>query len=253
MTTHAVQSSGALAWWLFTGLIWLGGGLAPGNFRVAIWVIAAIGEYGGVWLGFPVPGLGRSSTTDYTIAGEHMAERCHGFVILALGESIVLTGANFGQLPSTAATAAAFAVAFVGTVAFWWVYFDRAAEAGRRVIAAASDPGRLGVSAYTYDHLPMIAGIIVAAAAYKLTIAHPGDSATTATAALILGGPALYLTGNALFQRALWGHIPRSRPLAILTLAALAPLAIVATTLELLTAATLIVVTIAAHDSSADH
>jgi low temperature requirement protein LtrA len=141
----------ALAWWLLTGLIWLGGGLAHGNFRVAIWVIAAIGEYGGVWLGFPVPGLGRSSTTDYTIAGEHMAERCHGFVIIALGESIVLTGANFGQLPSTAATAAAFAVAFIGTVAFWWVYFDRTAEAGRRVIAAASDPGRLGVSAYTYE------------------------------------------------------------------------------------------------------
>jgi low temperature requirement protein LtrA len=92
----------------------------------------------------------------------------------------------------------------------------------------------------------------VAAAAYKLTIAHPGDSATTATTALILAGPALYLTGNALFQRALWGHVPRSRPLAILTLAALAPLAIVATTLELLTAATLVLVTIAAHDSSAD-
>jgi low temperature requirement protein LtrA len=91
--------------------------------------MAVIAEYGGIWLGFPVPSLGHSRTTDYTIAGEHMAERCQLFVILALGESILVTGTNFGELPRTAQTAAAFVVAFVGSAALWWIYFDRGAAA----------------------------------------------------------------------------------------------------------------------------
>ena len=77
-----------------------------------------------------------------------------------------------------------------------WIYFDRGAEAGRRVIAEAQDPGRLARSAYSYFHIPMIAGIIVAAAADELTIAHPKDPATVTTTALILGGPALFLAGQ---------------------------------------------------------
>ncbi len=53
----------------------------------------------------------------------------------------------------------------------------------------SADPGRLGLTAYTYFHVPMVAGIIVAAAGYELAIAHPGDQVQTATAWLIFGGP----------------------------------------------------------------
>lgn len=208
-------------------------------------------EYGGVWLGFPTPGLGRSRTTDYTIAGEHMAERCRLFVILALGESILVTGTNFGELPRSAQIVAAFVVAFIGSATLWWIYFDRGAEAARRVISAARDPGRLGVSAYTYFHIPMVAGIIAAAGADELTIAHPTDEPTVATTALTLGGPALYLVGNALFKWALWDRLPRSRLVAICALAALVPLAVVSSALVLLVAATLVLVAVALWDMRA--
>jgi low temperature requirement protein LtrA len=214
--------------------------------------VAVVAEYGGVWLGFPVPGLGRSRTTDYTIAGEHMAERCQLFVILALGESILVTGTNFGELHRTAQTIAAFVVAFIGSAALWWIYFDRGAEAGRRVISAASDPGQLGVSAYTYFHIPMVAGIIAAAGADELTIAHPTNEATVEAAALILGGPALYLAGNALFKWALWDRLPRSRLVAICALATLVSLAVVSSTLVLLVAATLVVIAVALWDMRAE-
>ena len=43
----------------------------------------------------------------------------------------------------------------------WWIYFDRGARLASDVIAASDDPGRLGRSAYTYVHVPMVAGIIV--------------------------------------------------------------------------------------------
>jgi low temperature requirement protein LtrA len=125
-------------------------------------------------------------------------------------------------------------IAFIGSVAFWWIYFDRSAEAGTEVMATATDPGRLGVTAYTYFHVPMVAGIIAAAAAYEVALAHPGDQLNTATACLILGGPALFLVGHALFKWALWGYVPRSRLAAIGALVALIPVAVVSTVLVLL-------------------
>ena len=50
------------------------------------------------WLGYWVPGLGRSLTTDWEIEAAHMAERCGLFMIIALGESILVTGFTFTGL-----------------------------------------------------------------------------------------------------------------------------------------------------------
>jgi low temperature requirement protein LtrA len=238
----------AMAWWSATGLLWLAGGLMTGDLRTALWMVAVVAQYVGVWIGFPVPGLGRLRTTDYTIVGGHLAERCQLFVLLALGESILVTGADFGGLDLSASTVLAFAVAFAGSVALWWIYFDRGAEAGRRAISAASDPGRLGIYAYNYFHVPMVAGIIVAAAADGMTMAHPTGRTTLATTALILGGFALYLLGNALFEWTLRGRLPRSRLVAVCALAALLPLSVVSSALVLLSAATLVMFAVALRD-----
>jgi len=241
-----------LIWWSAIGVLWLAGGWATGDVRVAVWLAAVVSVYAVLWLGFPVPGLGRSRTTDYTIAGEHMADRCQLFVILALGESILVTGAEFGDLSVSAANVTAFVVAFAGSVALWWIYFDRAEAAGRRAIASAGDPGRLALSAYTFAHIPMVAGIIAAAAADELAISHPIDPPTVATAALTIGGPMLYLVGNTVFKWTLWGYVPRSRPVAIAALVALAPLALVASALVHLVAATLVLVVLALGDVRAE-
>ena len=179
----------------------------PGRCPPALWLSALAVLYAVTWFGFPLPGLGRSLTTDYTISGEHMAQRCYLFITIALGESILVIGSQFGELPRASTTVAAFVIAFVGSVGFWWIYFDRSAEAATEVISTASDPGRLGVVAYTYLHIPMVAGIIVAAAGYEVAIAHPRNQVDLATACLILGGPALFLVGETLFKRALWGHV----------------------------------------------
>ena len=82
----------------------------------------------------------------------------------------------------------------------WVVYFNIGAERSSRAFAASDDPGRLARSGYTYMHIPIIAGIIVAAVADELTLHHPGGHTDIKTAAVILGGPALYLAGNALFK-----------------------------------------------------
>jgi low temperature requirement protein LtrA len=73
----------------------------------------------------------------------------------------------------------------------------------------------LARSAYTYFHLPMIAGIIAIAAADELTVAHPGEHGTLASVALTLGGTALFLAGHALFKWAVFGVLSWPHVVAI--------------------------------------
>ncbi|MGH9174430.1 MAG: low temperature requirement protein A, partial [Vicinamibacterales bacterium] len=220
-----------------------------GSARDVLWVVALAIEIAGPAMGFPVPGLGRSYTSDWAVAGDHFAERCELFLILALGESILVTGATVSELDFEARTTAAFVVAFIGSVAFWWIYFDRGAQAGSEVIASSDDSGRLARSAYTYFHLPMVAGIILAAVGDELTIAHPAGHTDTATAAVVLGGPALFLAGHALFKWAMFQRLSISRLLGIAALGALIPVATVVSPLALAACATAVIVAVATADT----
>ncbi len=171
--------------------------------------------------------------------------------MIALGESIVDTGvaASRPDLTFTPPVVSALVLAFLSSVALWWVYFDRSASASTRTITSAADPGRLGRSAYTYFHLPMVAGIIVAAVGDELVIGRPGGRARLAVSVVILGGPALYLAGHALFKRAVFGTVPVPRIAAVALLVALIPAGRVITPLALLLAATLIVAAVAWSDA----
>ena len=186
-------------WLCLSAVFWISGGLATDETRIACWIAAVAIEYAGPALYFWVPGMGRSNTADWDIDGAHMAERCALFVIIALGESILVTGATFAGLSWDASTVIAFLAAFLGSVAMWWIYFDTGAERASHRIVQSADPGRVARNAYTYLHLLIVAGIIVCAVADELVLAHPGH-ATDAGIAAILGGPTLYLLGNALFK-----------------------------------------------------
>jgi low temperature requirement protein LtrA len=240
-----------LTWFVGAGVLWIIGGLLDAEARYAVWLLALAVDYSGPVVGYYIPGLGRSRTQEWTIEGGHFAERCQLFVIIALGESILVTGTTFGQIEASTATVSAFVVAFLGSVALWWIYFARSAEAAREVISSSEDPGRLGRSAYTYFHLPMIAGIIAVAAADELTVAHPGDRGTASSVALTLGGTALFLVGHAFFKWAVFEVLPWSRAVAIAALAALIPVGFAIRSLVLSGAAGLIVVVLAAWDTLA--
>jgi low temperature requirement protein LtrA len=236
------------AWAALSGVLWLIGAAVSADARLVLWALAAAIDYGAPAVGFVTPGLGRSTTADWTISGGHLAERCQLFVIIALGESVLVTGSTYSALPGSWETTVAVAVAFLGSVGLWWVYFDRGALTGLQAIVASADPGRIAAGAYTRIHVVMVAGIIGAAAADEAVIAHPRASVEVETATVILGGPLVYLLGTALYQRALGGPPPRSRLVGVAVLCALAPLAFVTSVLVLSVLALLVIAGVALAD-----
>jgi low temperature requirement protein LtrA len=240
-----------LSWYVASGALWIMGGLLEGEARYVLWGLALSVEVFGPVAGFWTPGLGRTLTGEWTIEGGHFAERCRLFIIIALGESLLVTGTTFGEIEASTATVLAFVVAFLGSVALWWIYFSRGTEAASEIISSSEDPGRLALSAYTYFHIPMVAGIIAVAASDELTVAHPGDPGAPASVALILGGTGLFVAGHVFFEWAVFGVLSWSHVVAMAGLAALIPVGFTIPTLALSGAAGLIVVGVAVWDTLA--
>jgi low temperature requirement protein LtrA len=238
----------ALVWALGAGALWIAGGLAIGMPRVVLWIAALVVDYVAPAVGFRTPGLGRSTTSDWAIEGSHLAERCQLFLIVAFGESVLSTGATFADDEPTALTVASLTVAFAGNVALWWVYFDRHAGRATATIGDHHDPGRLGRSAYTYLHFPMVAGIIVTAVGDELVLTAPGGTTSVAAGLTVLGGPALFLVGHALFKLAVFGIVSGPRLVAAATLLVLVAGARHAPPLAVSLVATLVIAGVAVVD-----
>jgi low temperature requirement protein LtrA len=172
-------------------------------------------------VGYRTPGLGVSTTADWPVKGGHFADRFQAFIIIALGESIVLTGATASGHGLSAEIALALTLAFVITGALWWLYFDEVAEHSQRSIAESEDPGRLARDAYTYLHLPIVAGIIMVAVADDLLLADPSHRLQTAGVVMTVAGPAVYLLGESLVRLRMIHSLSPQRLLAVVALAAL--------------------------------
>jgi Predicted membrane protein len=172
-------------------------------------------------LGYWTPGLGRSVTADWDIAGGHLAERCGLFVILALGESILINGATFAELTWDTTTLAAFASCLIGSIAMWWIYFNIGAERASHLIEHARDPGAIARYAYTYLHIVIVAGLIVSAAGDEIVLPHPHGETSLPAALVLTGGPMLFLMGCLLFKWATAGWPPFSHMGGIVLLALL--------------------------------
>jgi len=210
-------------WLMVSGIFWVSGGLAGHEARFLLWGAALIIEYISPLALFWVPGMGRSTTTDWDVSGGHIAERCGLFIIIALGESILVTGATFAELEWTGPTIVAFVIAFVDSIALWWIYFHIGAESVSHYISRSDDPGRVARLAYTYLHLPIIAGLILVAVSDELILTHPTGQTKWLEMAALVGGPALFLLGNIFFKRTVYSHLPLSHLIGLGVLAMVVP------------------------------
>jgi len=145
---------------------------------------------------FWLPGLPRLSPEAWEVGTEHFAERFQLFIIIALGESIVITGATTAEHELTTATVVAFGLAFLITAALWWLYFNLVAAIAERRLAQAAHRTLLARDAYTYLHVVIVAGILLSAVGDELVIAHPTDELKSAELTAVVCGPALYLLAH---------------------------------------------------------
>jgi low temperature requirement protein LtrA len=193
-------------------------GFLAGNTRIAAWLVALAVDFVGPYA---------IRLDGWRIAPAHFAER-HGLVVLiALGESIVAIGVGAGfALVTGVLAAAALGIAVVS--AQWWLYFDVAAIFARRrlIEARGVERTRLARDAYSYFHLPMVAGIVLFAFGLKTTIRHAGEELDTVAAVALCGGAALYLLAHVAFLFRATGRVFRRRTLGAAVLLALVPAAL---------------------------
>ncbi|MDZ5447861.1 low temperature requirement protein A [Micromonospora sp. 4G57] len=210
-----------LFWFLVSGVFWIVGALLPDAPRWTLWTVAVAIDYVSAAARYPTPWLGRVPVEQYEKTTEHLGERYQQFVILALGDIILVPTLKISTADFTRARLAAFLAAFVTMLLLWQIYVLGAGSILRMSWSAQTRRRLARLAPYT--HLVMLAGVVCTAAGFDLVLDRPTGDTPARWTALILGGPALFLLGRTLFTYRIAGIVPWHRVLWVLVLAAAAP------------------------------
>ena len=210
-TIERERSARILVWLTAAGALWLAGGFADGDARTALWVAALAIDYVAPLVLYWVPARPRLGNSTWEVGTAHFAERFQLFLIIALGETIVIIGATTAQLELDTARVAALGLAFLSTAALWWLYFDFVARIAERRLELARERTKLARDAYTYLHVVIVAGVILSGVGDELVITHPTDALPSEEVGAVVSGPALYLLALAMFRLRMAGSIAWKR------------------------------------------
>jgi len=185
--------------------------------RELIWVVALAIDFSGPFV-FGVRG--------FRVSAAHFAERFSLIVLIALGESIVAIGTGIhGELDGGVLVAAALGL--IVACGLWWAYFDTVALTAEHRFRDTRGHERVRIArdAYSYLHLPMIAGIVLVALGVKTTLNHVHEPLDDVPAVALLGGIALYYAAHVAFRLRILGSVNPARLLAAGAALALIPVA----------------------------
>lgn len=190
-----------LGWACISAVFWLWGAFGEESLRLPLWAVAVLCDYLSPMFGFYLPFLGRSNPgRDWNVEGHHLTERCQLFVIIAFGESILMTGASLSSMDEwTSEVLLAAFLSFVNSLAMWWIYFDVSSEQGSEKIRRTSNPGQLGLK-YQSIHVILVGALIWSAVGDELTVSHPHDHTTHSSAFVLIIGPIIYLLSNMIYK-----------------------------------------------------
>jgi low temperature requirement protein LtrA len=173
-------------------------------------------------------GTVKAGRGSWIVRSGHFAERHGLIVIIALGEVIValgvpvVAGLEDGRgFPGRTVVALVAAGAFAGLL--WWGYFDRPQRGleHRAGEVPAADRPRYVRDVYTYLHAPIVAGVVLAAAALEEIALHPTDDVPLEFRLLLVAGLAGYLGGVVAAVVRAFGVYAKERAVAMVLLAAL--------------------------------
>jgi low temperature requirement protein LtrA len=202
--------------WAGASLVGLGlvllGALVDPPLRSLLWLAAIMADFLAAAI------AGRAATWD--LDASHLSERHGLFVIIALGESLIVAGSGIARAPLTSGLATSVGAAIVVACLLWWTYFDWLKDAleHRFAAAAPNQLGQLARDAFSLAHFPLIAGIVGFAVAVEETVAHPDEPMATAALAALGIGVALFVASSALSLWRLGGPVLGVRLIALLAM-----------------------------------
>ena len=198
-----------------------------GTPQTLTWVAALVVDYVGTILGGASGWRVRSAS--------HFAER-HGLIlIVALGESIVAIGVGVAELPISWPIIAASVLGLTVAASLWWAYFDVVSIVAERMLrrAEGEERARLARDAYSYLHMPMVAGVVLVALGIEKVLEYVGDTKAHGLSdplpllplGALYGGVSLYLLAHSAFKYRTWHRVTGRRLVVALLLGALSPVA----------------------------
>jgi low temperature requirement protein LtrA len=220
-TVAQVRAARFAIWFVVSGVAWLVGALVGERLRAGLWALALLVDYVSAGFRYPVPWLGRVPLDQYGKAGEHLGERYQQFMILALGDLILVPTIRYSQTEPSAARTTAFLVTFAETLLLWQIYVYRAGSLLLTVVNRR--PGRV-VRWAPYTHVLMVAGIVATAAGSDLVVGQPTGRTPTGWVALIAGGSMLFLIGRTTFEYQFYSRVSWTRFAFVGLLLGLSPL-----------------------------
>jgi low temperature requirement protein LtrA len=191
-------------------------GLFNDSARLGLWGVAVVFTYLGVLVGH---------MRGWRVSPQHFVERFGQIIIIALGESVVAIGVGARGVPLDPDVITAALLGFIVIACIWWSYFDWVAYVAQSRLAQATGATRAALArdAYSYLHLPMVAGIVLFAFGLKTTLPDTAVSLSTVPALGLVGGVALYLLAHVALRLRLRSGLGRGRPIASVALLALFP------------------------------
>jgi low temperature requirement protein LtrA len=190
-----------------------------GTAQVAIWIAVLALDYAGA---------GLRGIEGWKLSPGHFAERHGLIVIIALGESIVAIGVGAKGIELGAGELLAAALGVIVAAALWWIYFDAALERVEHRLQAMSGRARnvMARDAFSFLHLPLVAGIVLLALGIKKTLEHVDDPLKLLAAVGLCGGVALFLAADVAFRRRCLRFVDVPRLIAAAACLATLPLAV---------------------------
>jgi low temperature requirement protein LtrA len=194
-------------------------GFVHGPVKPALWLVA-------LFVGLVGPLLIRLS--GFSVHPAYFVERHGLIVIIAIGESLASIGLGVRRGGLGAEEILAAVLGFAVAASFWLAYFDFVTRRAQQLLGERRGEQRIAFArdAFTYLHLPMVAGIVLFAFGMKVTLAHVGDELTIVPALGLCGGPALFLLAFVGLRYRVSHSIAGGRSVAAVLCAAIVPVAI---------------------------
>ena len=161
-------------------------------YRELLWLAAAAVDFGSPLI---------AGVNGLRVVPSYFIERHGSVIIIALGETIIALGAGASEDVHHPGVLGAVVVGVLISASLWWTYFGLTAGARERMRRTpAADRARLARDAYSYLHLPLVAGIVFFAVGARVSVEHIIEPLAPLAALALTGGVALFYAGEVAYR-----------------------------------------------------